>query len=189
MNGLWCYFKSKWTPEYCQSIIKKSEKYNWETAVVGNSVVDVSIRKSRVKFIQKDNPDFKDVFNDLWLMALEANQAFFNIHVTRLNFIQIGEYDASERGEYKKHHDVFWINNDPNHHRKLSCSVQLSNPADYLGGEMKFHLDGFEEPLASDIRQQGSVIFFPSFIPHEVTPVTYGTRHSLVAWFEGPKWR
>lgn len=186
---MWGYFMRKWSPEYCAEIIKKSEKYVWETGVVGNSQVDYNIRKSRVKFIQSDNPDFKDMFTDLWLMALEANQKFFNFHITRLNFVQIGEYDSSIQGEYKKHHDVFWINNDLMHHRKLSCSIQLSNPNDYLGGDLVLDLDGSESPLASDLRQQGTVIFFPSFIPHQVTPVVYGKRYSLVAWFEGPKWR
>lgn len=189
MNGMWGYFMRKWSPEYCAEIIKKSEKYDWETGVVGNSQVDYNIRKSRVKFIQSDNPDFKDMFNDLWLMAIQANQQFFNFHITRLNFIQIGEYDSSIQGEYKKHHDVFWVNNDLSYHRKLSCSIQLSDPNDYIGGDLILDLDGFETPSASDLRQQGTVIFFPSFIPHQVTPVVYGKRHSLVAWFEGPKWR
>lgn len=189
MNGLWCYYLKKWSPEYCNEILEKTEKYNWETGTVGNSKIDYNIRKSKVKFINSDNPEFKDMFNDLWLMALEANKSFFNIHITRLNFIQIGEYEASIQGEYKKHHDVFWVNNDPIYHRKLSCSIQLTNPNHYIGGDLKFDLEGFEHPLESDVRQQGTVLFFPSFVPHKVTPVTFGKRNSLVAWFEGPKWR
>ena len=33
---------------------------------------------------------------------------------------------------------------------------------------------------------QGTIIIFPSMLPHRVTPVTKGVRYSLVQWFSGP---
>jgi predicted 2-oxoglutarate/Fe(II)-dependent dioxygenase YbiX len=44
-------------------------------------------------------------------------------------------------------------------------------------------------PNAEEMRQQGTVIFFPSFVRHAALPVTEGKRHSIAAWFDGPKWR
>jgi len=44
-------------------------------------------------------------------------------------------------------------------------------------------------PNAEQLKTQGTALIFPSFIVHKVNPVTKGTRHSLVAWIEGPKWR
>ena len=38
-------------------------------------------------------------------------------------------------------------------------------------------------------REQGSIIVFPSFVYHQVTPVTRGMRHSLVGWIAGPTFR
>ena len=83
-----------------------------------------------------------------------------------------------------------------NMHRKLSMSVQLSKPEDYEGGDLKFNLRGLnssnEDTIMSpppEFKQQGSVIVFPSFHRHRVTPVTSGIRHSLVTWVEGPHWR
>ena len=102
--------------------------------------------------------------------------------------MQLAEYSDRDRGEYRDHHDVFWINGDPHFHRKLSCVIQLTPPDQYEGGDLQL-LDVGQFPLASDIRQQGSVLFFPSFFLHRATPVTRGTRHSIAAWFEGPKWR
>ena len=32
---------------------------------------------------------------------------------------------------------------------------------------------------------EGDLLFFPSYLPHEVTPVTKGVRYSLVMWFLG----
>ena len=34
-------------------------------------------------------------------------------------------------------------------------------------------------------KAQGTLILFPSFILHEVTPVTKGERNSLVSWITG----
>ena len=34
--------------------------------------------------------------------------------------------------------------------------------------------------------EEGSIIVFPSFLKHRVTPVTKGVRYSLVSWFVGP---
>ena len=189
MNGLWCYFLKRWSPEYCQDILDRTKKIDFQNGVVGNSVYDEKIRRSRIKFLQSSDPLFKDVFNDLWIMALDANKTFFNFHLTKLDFIQLTEYKAEYQGEYKKHHDVFWVNNDPIYHRKLSCTIQLSSPNSYEGGEMSLEDIDSELPKAEDVRQQGTVLFFPSFIPHKVNPVTRGTRYSLVAWFDGPKWR
>ena len=71
--------------------------------------------------------------------------------------------------------------------RKLSITVNLNKPGDYDGGNLKFDFghhtdDGVRFYECEEIRPQGSIIVFPSFIPHCVTPVTRGTRYSLVLW-------
>ena len=37
--------------------------------------------------------------------------------------------------------------------------------------------------------EKGSIIVFPSFMPHCVTPVTKGVRTSLVMWCLGEPWK
>lgn len=69
--------------------------------------------------------------------------------------------------------------------RKLSVTVSLSDPKEYDGGNLNFDLgphrpDRYHE--CTEIRPRGSIIVFPSHIYHQVTPVTRGTRYSLVAW-------
>ena len=73
--------------------------------------------------------------------------------------------------------------------RKLSTTINLNSPGDYEGGNLKFdfgpHTKGERYHEAVEIRPQGSMIVFPSFIHHQVTPVTVGTRYSLVLWSLG----
>jgi len=73
--------------------------------------------------------------------------------------------------------------------RKLSLTINLNEPGEYEGGELKFdlgdHNDGKKIVVCEEIKPQGSIVVFPSFLPHCVAPVTKGTRYSLVLWTLG----
>lgn len=73
--------------------------------------------------------------------------------------------------------------------RKLSMTINLNAPGEYDGGNLKFdfgpHASGKRFHECEEIRPQGSIIVFPSFVYHQVTPVTRGTRYSLVLWSLG----
>ena len=191
MNGEWCYFKSYFSKDYCNEIIKNGltiPSQDAHVGVNGAEGTDYESRRSKIRFLNSGDWLFKNLFSDLWNMAIEANRDFFNVHVTKLDFVQLAEYDSSYQGEYKAHHDVFWLNNDPSYHRKISCIIQLTDPNEYTGGDFEL-IDTSTFPEREDLRQQGTVIFFPSFFMHRATPVLSGTRYSIAAWFEGPKWR
>ena len=72
-------------------------------------------------------------------------------------------------------------------------TVNLTEPKNYAGGNLKFDLGAHAGKkrfkVCEEIRPQGSVIIFPSFTYHCVTPVTRGTRYSLVLWSLGKPWR
>jgi PKHD-type hydroxylase len=69
--------------------------------------------------------------------------------------------------------------------RKLSFTIQLTDPTEYEGGDLEFM------PAISDpkIKQQGMITIFPSFMTHRVTSVTTGVRHAIVGWIHGPDFR
>lgn len=71
-------------------------------------------------------------------------------------------------------------------HRKLSISVQLSGSEEYEGGDLQFMIN---QNTVSVPRTKGTVVIFPSFILHRVTPITQGLRQSVVAWLAGPPYR
>ena len=73
--------------------------------------------------------------------------------------------------------------------RKLSLTINLNAPGDYEGGNLMFdygnHTDQDRFYECTEIRPQGSMIVFPSYTYHCVTPITKGTRYSLVIWANG----
>ena len=73
--------------------------------------------------------------------------------------------------------------------RKLSMTINLNKPGEYEGGNLKFdfgpHAAGKRFHECVEIRPQGSIIVFPSYVYHQVTPVTKGTRYSMVLWSLG----
>lgn len=78
--------------------------------------------------------------------------------------------------------------------RKISLTINLNKPGEYEGGNLKFDFGNhtkrenrFHE--CEEIRPQGSMVIFPSFLDHCVTPVTKGTRYSLVLWSLGAPWK
>ncbi len=191
MKGEWCYFKSYLSKEFCERTIRDAltvESFQAKTYKAdGSQEVTSDLRRSVIRFLYPNDSRFTELFDILWKTQLIANREFFNFHVTKLDFIQFAEYDAADWGEYGTHQDVVWVN-DNKFHRKLSCTITLSDPETYTGGDFEFE-DTNSHPLESDLRMQGTVLYFPPFYKHRVTPVIRGKRYSIAAWFEGPKWR
>jgi PKHD-type hydroxylase len=192
MKGEWCYRTNQLTSKDCEYIIDSCLKRSLKQAQVGLEGTISDERKSRICLIHKDDPEFSGLLTTIMNAALEVNDEWFGFHLSRLTCLQFTEYDATYGGEFKPHQDVFWMNNDPKYHRKLSIVIQLSDPSTYSGGNFEFsRLSGPypTEHMKKEIKQQGTVLFFPSFIEHGVTPVTEGKRYSLCCWIDGPKWR
>jgi PKHD-type hydroxylase len=190
MKGEWCYYKEYFTPEVCSHILDLGLKLPSKQATMGvdGSVSMSEYRRSKIRFIQQSDTNFTFLFDAMWKMAIQANDEWFKFNISRISYIQLAEYDASYQGEYKKHHDVFWMNGDPDYHRKITAIVQLTDPSTYVGGNLE--LFGLTEyPNSEEVRKQGTAFFFPSFLEHQATMVTKGTRYSLACWFDGPKWQ
>ena len=188
MNGEWAIWKNAFTPEECADIIKRGEKLTYQEAELGpesieDKTLDRSYRRSKVRWMNRDI--FDDVFDKMWKLTVTANEQFFGFHIDRLRYMQLTEYDEVYKGEYKRHHDVFWLDN-PEKQRKLSVVLQLTDKDTYSGGDLGLEVQG--ESL-TDHKDIGTVIWFPSWTPHWVTPVTKGRRNSIVCWFEGPHWK
>lgn len=181
MRDLWRFWSKGISPEICDTIIKECLEIEPQEATVFSSgvKVDESVRKSTVRWVEKGTH-----IENLLMSYVRGANRHFNIDIAEPFDIQFTEYREDQEGYYNWHHDVDWSGQNM-YDRKLSVVVQLTDPDEYEGGEFKFKY--VEQP--EGFNNKGSVLVFPSYLEHCVTPVTKGTRHSLVTWIEGPRWR
>lgn len=186
----WLYYENFFNKQVCEGLISEIQNLPTMEGEVGTAegFKITSGRKSKIRFIMADDQKYSWIFRDLWQAAELANK-HFNYDIDALNFIQIAEYDGSYAGEYREHCDVVW---SADKHRKLSCTVQLTEKSHYFGGDFHFYRLQGNSPTPEEqakINKQGTIIFFNSLTYHGILPVDKGIRYSLTAWFEGPKWR
>lgn len=141
-----------------------------------------SIRRSKIAWLNKDI--FNNFYDSVWDKIVEANEVAFNLDITQLEPIQFAEYNSEYNGQFDWHVDI-GIENLVN--RKLSFSLQLTNPSEYTGGDLEF-FNGAADAVRLP-RTKNTLVVFPSTSWHRVTEVTQGTRHSLTGWVNGPRFR
>ena len=171
------------THEICQRIINLG-KGKWEEGIVIEEDVNLhDTRKSDVAWI-----DDQWVYDLIWPYMMSANEsAGWKYEIAAAERLQLTKY--KETGYYTWHEDGIGSHNEVYHDpdnkfrhgntRKLSMSVILND--DYTAGDLEIFQT--KDPLPKF--KEGSIVVFPSFLHHRVTPVTEGTRYSLVSWFIG----
>ena len=110
-------------------------------------------------------------------IGLQINHQFWQYDITHANQSEFLMYDIN--GKYETHVDTF--HQKSNETRKLTVLVFLNE--DFEGG--KFYIQNSQERFYPP-QSRGTVIVFPSFMPHGVEPVTKGIRYSVVTWMVGP---
>ena len=135
------------------------------------------------------------IYNSIIPFVKEANQqAGWNFTLEGSESCQWTKYSKTQH--YTWHQDSFpQPTNRPNSWdhglvRKLSVTVSLADGDTYTGGDLEFDLRNNSDSspeirTSSHARKKGSIIIFPSFVWHRVSPVTQGTRYSLVIWNNG----
>lgn len=142
--------------------------------------VDRIIRKSKVKFIEKDEKTYW-IFDKLSAFSFACNSARWRFQLSGFyEGLQLTEYDE-EGSHYDWHMDN---GNGDMSIRKLSLILLLDDAKDYDGGELGFL--GIQDKKKYDA---GTLIVFPSYVGHKVYPVTKGKRRTVVAWISGDPYR
>jgi len=161
-----------------QTIINHSKQYQLEKAKLENNAEENSIRNNEIVFIGPEGIEW--LFSRLANVCSEMNERFFKFDVFGLaEGLQFTQYTAPNQF-YKMHMDKLFMKNV----RKLSIVVQLTDENEYEGGDLELIL-GADDDTVKMTRKKGKVIMFPSYIIHQVTPITKGQRHSLVGWITG----
>ena len=172
------YWNNFLTKEECQKIILIGKSKVLEE---GNAVNNNKARDSNISWLAPSD-DLHWLYRKLTDTITSLNNRFFGFELEGFaEGLQFTNYKAPN-GKYNRHVDraYNW------QVRKLSITVQLSNPNDYEGGNLEL-ING-DKPIICE-KQQGKLYAFPSFMLHRVTPITKGERNSLVAWVTGSSFR
>ncbi len=189
------------SPPECRELIAIGNAGTLIYGTIGNGTndgfkLDKGYRCVRTRALYPEAGGVGWLYERIRKLVLPANADHYRFDLTGIEQgIQFLRYDAPdatkgevEPGHYKWHQD---FGGGASSLRKLSLVVQLSDPADYDGCELRLftdcdftpHGDGF--PL----KAQGDAVLFPAWTPHMVTPITRGTRYALAAWICGPQLR
>jgi predicted 2-oxoglutarate/Fe(II)-dependent dioxygenase YbiX len=176
-------FEGVITDALCDAVLEEfSDEAEWQKTVIGQkAVVNNKVRSADTVVISyphviEKNPKVRSkldkyIFVSAGLAIKKYNEKFPLALIEEDSGYELLRY--KENQFYTTHTDSFKIRP-----RAVSCSFVLND--DYEGGEFAF----FDRELVYKLKK-GSCIMFPSnfMYPHEIMPVTSGTRYSIVTWF------
>jgi hypothetical protein len=169
--------------ELCESILNEYKiSEEWREATINqDTTLNKKIRNCKIlgisipEVIDKNNEIRKKLDDQLFECAKKSitkyNEIFKNCIISRDSGYELLKYETG--GFYEEHIDSF--TSEP---RTISCSFILNN--DFKGGDFSF----FNNTVTYSLKK-GSVIMFPSnfLYPHNIMPITEGTRYSIITWF------
>ena len=208
LKNYYYYYQSALSPRLCDDIIEYGKHHQSQMAVTGSATNKQKLNKKDIKNIQKKRKSNIVWMNDTWIYREihpyihEANRlAGWNFDWDKSESCQftkygVGQYygwhcDSHDEPYYRPQNADGTYPDDHGRMRKLSVTISLSDPNDYVGGNLEFDFrnsmdvewkKGKTTKECVEIRPRGSIIVFPSFVWHRVKPVTKGTRYSLVIW-------
>tara|TARA_A100001201_G_scaffold40519_1_gene41843 strand:- start:243 stop:830 length:588 start_codon:yes stop_codon:yes gene_type:complete len=172
------WYQEAFSEEEIQKIEDIASAIEEETATAGRegSGKVIKARTSKVRWMEYDDSTAW-IYQKIGMYIHRANKELWNFDWEgHSDTIQHTTYYSSEKGHYDWHVDV---GNGSMSMRKMSAVLLLND--DYEGGELQI------KKIGEDLQhKKGNLFIFPSYLMHRVTPVTKGTRRSLVIWVGGP---
>ncbi|SVC40355.1 uncharacterized protein METZ01_LOCUS293209, partial [marine metagenome] len=176
--------------EVCEYYKKKYEQLDLYPALIGgdridneeDSIVDPSVRN----VMKADLRTWQGITAHLVSAAVHANRAIWKFDLDGMcNQSEYLQYNVS--GKYDQHSDQeFRVDPDFDYIRKLSALTIINKSNEFEGG--KFYIYNNMEKVYPP-QEQGDIIVFPSDRMHGCEPITKGTRHAVIAWLNGPRFK
>ncbi|MCR4378377.1 MAG: 2OG-Fe(II) oxygenase, partial [Rhodospirillales bacterium] len=175
----WTVFAGAFSADECRQLTDLFATLDAKDGGLVAGRFDNKVRQSSLVWLPESD-ELAWVHTRMVRLAADANNQFF--HYALDGFEEQLQMAAYGPGHYYDWHIDRGRGNVAGR-RKLTLSVQLSEPDDYQGGELEINADGhpFQAP-----REQGTAVAFCAATLHRVAPVVSGLRHSLVAWIHGP---
>jgi len=162
----------------CDTLIENAtnwEKHRWNDNIA-NTVSDPLEENDNTELdVVNSNQEEQDLLESYCVAAVKEYQERWGQMIKELSHIRFNRYQVgtSMKGHYDHIHDLF---DGEKKGIPILSFVGLLND-DFEGGE--FMLIREEMKL-----KKGDILIFPSvfLFPHEVLPITSGTRYSFVTW-------
>lgn len=172
------------TKDECERIINSFQEAYPGPARVGSATSNLrrEMRSANV-FSVENTPEHAWVWDKISNIVSVANAEHFNYDISGIcHSLQLIHYDSQESvpGHYDWHIDAG--PGSTTAHRKISLTVQLSDPETYKGCDLEVWDHGGHIVAP---KEQGCVNLFPSYMPHKVAPIEQGERYALVVWIHG----
>jgi PKHD-type hydroxylase len=179
--GIW---RDGFTSEEVDKILYMESLQNFGKGQVGtvSSEADKEVRDSEIAWIHPDEHSYW-LFERLGAITATMNHQQFMYDIKGVEALQYTKYKLDQH--YTWHWDVEfgW----QNYQRKISAVMMLTGPDEYEGGELEVCNNGNFEDIQILKPNKGDIVFFASWMPHRVKPVTSGERKSLVMWVMGKR--
>lgn len=165
--------------DICQKIPVVNAEIGYD---IDEYTVNEEVRTSSVRWVPV-NEHTEFIYQRMYDMVKEANNNLWGFELDGfIENIQYTEYHGTENGHYDWHLDI----GEEVDYRKISITIQLSGPEEYVGGELEF----LKGPYVLQVpKEKGLATLFPSYLLHRVSNVNKGVRRSLVLWVTGPAFR
>jgi len=179
-------WENAFTPQELDAIVTLGDRLRLEKAVLvygeGGSTTDDPSRITRTAWMGRA-AETAWLYERMERVIRAVNQQVYRFDLTGFSdLFQYTVYHGEEGGHFDWHVDQI---RQPAH-RKLSASLQLSDPGSYEGCDLE--IQGGVKPVAAP-RTRGALVVFPAYVLHRVTPIRAGTRKALVVWAAGPPFR
>jgi PKHD-type hydroxylase len=168
-------YDNVFTKEECNEIINYGNNY------IEKYESEIEIKMKMSYLLPNKKYDF--IYDRIRKLVIETNMNIWNYNLYDFGEpIKFLEYDEKYNSHLKVHNDIGNVRGWQSF-RKLTIIVQLTDENTYDGCHLMIQ-NG--DKLVTTNQNQGSIIIFPSFMMHQVTPITKGIRNSLVLWVYGP---
>jgi len=142
--------------------------------------IDETIRVSEIAWVVFNN-ESKWFYDKIATAIDDLNLRFYQFDLHGFENMQFTVYDSKLSSKYDWHMDTLFGTAHDSFTRKLSATLLLND--NFEGGN--FEISRYSVPKMP----AGSLIVFPSFMMHRVSPIIEGIRNSIVCWCVGPKFK
>ena len=162
--------------------LKPAETIQWNQ----EHKVDDYVRNNKSFYAEKNHWFEGILYNHMRYANMSLK---LNYDVTSCESLQYTVYNVGNYQKWHNDHEMFHNTFGTNEVRKFTAICLISDPNDFEGGQLQMKKTDGTEIDENLLCEQGDIIVFPSYIFHQVTPITKGTRITAVQWFTGPAFK